>query len=103
KVARTVLNGEGGETGFGTALCPYPTRPLAAHEAWRQIDHNKGEYVLLPTFRLPTLIHTRAGNAKWLYEISHTNPLWMHPRDAERLAVEGGALVQVQTETGYFV
>jgi len=39
--------------------------------------------VLLPTFRLPTLIHTRSGNAKWLKEISHTNPLWVHPRDAE--------------------
>src|SRR5712691_2536753 len=25
KVACTVLNGEGGETGTGTALCPYPT------------------------------------------------------------------------------
>jgi len=24
-VACTVLNGEGGETGIGTALCPYPT------------------------------------------------------------------------------
>ena len=34
--------------------------------------------VLLPTFRLPTLIHTRSGNAKWLYEISHSNPLWIH-------------------------
>ena len=38
--------------------------------------------MLLPTFRLPTLIHTRSGNAKWLYEISHTNPLWLHPEDA---------------------
>ena len=38
--------------------------------------------LLLPTFRLPTLIHTRSGNAKWLYEISHRNPLWLHPEDA---------------------
>ena len=44
--------------------------------------------VLLPTFRLPTLIHTRSGNAKWLYEISHTNPLWLHPEDAARLGVD---------------
>ncbi|GIX48861.1 MAG: hypothetical protein KatS3mg131_3072 [Candidatus Tectimicrobiota bacterium] len=59
--------------------------------------------MLLPTFRLPTLIHTRSGNAKWLYEISHTNPLWLHPRDAERLGVQTGALVKVHTEIGYFV
>jgi anaerobic selenocysteine-containing dehydrogenase len=34
------------------------------------LDKSKGEYVLVPTFRLPTLIHSRSGNAKWLYEIS---------------------------------
>jgi anaerobic selenocysteine-containing dehydrogenase len=84
---------------------PEHTMPgyIKSHVHRDHIDHGKGEYVLLPTFRLPTLIHTRSGNAKWLYEISHTNPLWVHPRDAERLAVEGGALVKVHTETGYFV
>jgi len=76
---------------------------IKSHVHRDHIDHTQGEYVLLPTFRLPTLIHTRSGNAKWLYEISHTNPLWVHPRDAERLAVEVGALVKVHTETGYFV
>ena len=50
--------------------------------------------VLLPTFRLPTLIHTRSGNAKWLYEISHTNPLWLHPEDAARLGVDTGDLLE---------
>ena len=40
--------------------------------------------LLLPNFRLPTLIHTRSANAKWLYEISHKNPVWMHPSDAQR-------------------
>ena len=43
----------------------------------------EGEYPLIPTFRLPTLIHTRSGNAKWLYELSNTNPLWVHPIDAK--------------------
>jgi anaerobic selenocysteine-containing dehydrogenase len=59
--------------------------------------------VLLPTFRLPTLIHTRSGNAKYLNEISHRNPLWVHTSDAERLGVGSGALVRVTTEIGYFV
>ena len=31
-----------------------------------------------PTFRLPVQIHTRSANAKWLDEIAHTNPLWIH-------------------------
>ena len=76
---------------------------IKSHVHREHIDQSKGEYVLLPTFRLPTLIHTRAGNAKWLYEISHTNPLWLHPRDAERLELRNGALAKVHTDIGYFV
>ena len=30
----------------------------------------------------PVQIHTRSANAKWLDEIAHTNPLWLHPSDA---------------------
>ncbi len=48
------------------------------------IDRSKGEMILLPNFRLPTLIHTRSANAKWLVEISHKNPIWMNPDDAKR-------------------
>ncbi|HST21709.1 MAG TPA: molybdopterin dinucleotide binding domain-containing protein, partial [Blastocatellia bacterium] len=60
-------------------------------------------YILVPTFRLPTLIHTRSGNAKWLYEISHTNPLWMNPKDAAKMGFTNGNLARVSTEIGYFV
>jgi anaerobic selenocysteine-containing dehydrogenase len=59
--------------------------------------------VLLPNFRLPTLVHTRTANAKWLQEISHTNPLWIHPSDAECLGLESGELARVTTAIGYFV
>ena len=41
--------------------------------------------MLIPTFRLPTLIHTRSGNAKYLNEISNTHPLWVNATDAARL------------------
>ncbi len=61
------------------------------------------QLVLIPTFRLPVQIHTRSGNAKWLDEIAHTNPLWIHPRDAARIGVDTGALVRVETEIGHFV
>jgi anaerobic selenocysteine-containing dehydrogenase len=49
------------------------------------------------------LIHTRSANAKWLYEISHKNPVWMHPEDAARLGVKTGDLIRVETEIGWFV
>jgi anaerobic selenocysteine-containing dehydrogenase len=76
---------------------------LRSHFHWRGLDAASGEMVLLPTFRLPTLIHTRSGNAKWLQEISHTNPLWIHPGDARRIGVENRDLVRVVTRIGYFV
>ena len=60
--------------------------------------------VLLSTFRLPVQIHTRSANAKWLDEIAHTNPLWLHPRDAEALGgVRTGDALRVETEIGHFV
>jgi anaerobic selenocysteine-containing dehydrogenase len=61
------------------------------------------QMVLISTFRLPVHIHTRSANAKWLDEIAHTNPLWIHPADAVRLAVRAGDLVRVATETGFYV
>jgi anaerobic selenocysteine-containing dehydrogenase len=62
------------------------------------------QLVLISTFRLPTQIHTRGGNAKWLDELAHTNPLWLHPQDAARIGgVQTGDLVAVETEIGAFV
>jgi anaerobic selenocysteine-containing dehydrogenase len=78
-------------------------RYIRSHIHFSHVDRARGEMVLLPTFRLPTLIHTRSGNAKWLAEISHTNPLWLHPEDAERLDVATGDLLKVATAIGYFV
>ena len=76
---------------------------VKSHVHRDHIDRSKGEMLLLPTFRLPTLIHSRSGNAKWLYEISHKNPVWLHSGDAARLGVTTGDLVKLQTSIGYFV
>jgi anaerobic selenocysteine-containing dehydrogenase len=62
-----------------------------------------GQMPLISTFRLPVQIHTRSANSKWLDEIAHTNPLWIHPIDATRLGVSTGDLVRVATEIGYYV
>ncbi len=77
--------------------------PLRSHVHPDEIDRAAGEMLLLPNFRLPTLIHTRSANAKWLYEISHNNPVWMHVSDAARIGVQTGDLVRVETEIGHFV
>jgi len=59
--------------------------------------------ILISTFRLAVQIHTRSANAKWLDEIAHTNPLWIHPSHAAKLDVGTGDLVRVETEIGYYV
>jgi hypothetical protein len=94
---------------YSPTLAEFGWPELAAPEYVRShvhpasIDREAGEFVLLSTYRLPTLIHTRSANAKWLVEISHSNPTWMHGSDAARLGVTTGDLVRVTTEIGHFV
>ena len=76
---------------------------IRSHIHRSTLDRERGEIVLVPTFRLPTLIHTRSANAKWLCELSNTNPLWIHPTDADRFGIETGSLVRVETQIGHFV
>src|SRR2546423_7190714 len=66
-------------------------------------DLEEDQTILISTFRLPIQIHTRSANAKWLNEIAHTNPLWLHTSHAAKLGVRTGDLVRVATEIGYFV
>ncbi|MGQ0551929.1 MAG: molybdopterin dinucleotide binding domain-containing protein [Planctomycetota bacterium] len=84
---------------------PEYARPsyVRSHVHPAQLDRSKGEFCLLPTFRLPNLIHTRSGNSKWLSEISHLNPVWLNATDADALGVATDDLVRVETEIGHFV
>jgi anaerobic selenocysteine-containing dehydrogenase len=77
--------------------------PIKSHIHRSNFDPAKGEYCLVPTFRLPTLIHTRSGNSKWLYELSNANPVWVHPEDATRMGLETGDLIRITTDIGYFI
>ena len=77
-------------------------RYVPSHVYWRDLDRGKDEFDLLPNFRLPTLVHTRSA-VKWLYEISHSNPLWIATADARKYGINTGDLVRVRTRIGYFV
>ena len=77
-------------------------RYVPGHVHWRDLKRDEGEFDLLPNFRLPTLVHTRSP-VKWLYEISHANPLWIATADAQRYGIATGDLVKVRTRIGYFV
>lgn len=76
---------------------------IKSHIHKDHLDSEKNEYVLVPTFRLPTLIHSRSGNAKWLTEISNRNPIWIHPKLAAKFDLRTGDLLKLHTDIGYFV
>jgi anaerobic selenocysteine-containing dehydrogenase len=76
---------------------------IRSHVSHHNIEADNNEMVLVPTFRLPTLIHTRSGNAKYLNELSNKHPMWMNNLDATRMGLETGDMVRVNTEIGYFV
>lgn len=80
----------------------YPTY-VKSHIHPETLDASKNQVVLVPTFRLPALIHTRSGNAKWLAEISNRNPLWMSTEDGKRWGIKTGDLVRINTDIGYFI
>ncbi|MHC5209943.1 MAG: molybdopterin-dependent oxidoreductase [Planctomycetota bacterium] len=76
---------------------------VRSHVHPENMNRERGEFCLLPTFRLPNLIHSRSGNSKWLTEISHRNPVWIHTSDAERLGLRTDDLARVETDLGHFV
>ncbi len=77
--------------------------PTYAKSHVHRQNMDQDQMCLISTFRIPVQIHTRSANAKWLTEIAHTNPLWLHPRDAARIGVKTGDLVRVSTQIGHFV
>jgi anaerobic selenocysteine-containing dehydrogenase len=85
---------------WGWPECAIPTY-IASHVHPENLEPD--QTILISTFRLPIQIHTRSANAKWLNEIAHTNPLWLHTSHAAKLGVRTGDLVRVETEIGYFV
>ena len=76
---------------------------IKSHVHEDEMDREKGDFPLVPTFRLPVLIHSRSGNAKWLTEIANRNPIWIHTSDANRMNLRNGDLVKVNTEIGHFI
>jgi anaerobic selenocysteine-containing dehydrogenase len=85
---------------WGWPECAIPSY-IASHVHPENLEPD--QTILISTFRLPIQIHTRSANAKWLNEIAHTNPLWLHTSHAAKLGVRTGDLVRVETEIGYFV
>ncbi len=87
---------------FGYPEHPIPHYRINSHVHPSNLQGDD-EFCLLPNFRLPQHIHSRSANSKWLSEIGHKNPIWIHPTDAAKLGVAEGELLKIKTEIGWFV
>lgn len=78
-------------------ISPLPVYvPIQAHE-WRK------EKELVLTVHRANVMTPRLGNAKWVAEILHANPLWINVRTAQELGLRTGDRVKVASKTGSVV
>ena len=68
-------------------------RPIQAHQDLKKED-------LILTVHRANVMTLDLGNAKWLAEIFHTNPLWMNPRTAEAQGIREGDRVKIASKIG---
>lgn len=55
--------------------------------------------LVLVTFS-KNIVASQLANCKYLAEIAHDNPLWIHPVTAEKLGIKNGDRVKLQTSVG---
>ena len=79
------------ETGF-SALPIY--RPITGHEKL------KDEELILTTFQWNVHTHFSTANCKWLSEILHANPAWIHPQTAAERGIQDGERIRVTSRLG---
>ena len=74
-------------------IYPWPTyMPIDEHQ---DLDDDQ---LVMTSFKWNVHNHGRTANLKWLSEIVHSNPAWMHPDTAQRLGLKNGDWVEL---TGY--
>jgi anaerobic selenocysteine-containing dehydrogenase len=67
--------------------------PIPAHQ-----DFKEGDLIL--TVHRVNVMTPSLGNAKWLAEIFHANPLWLNPRTAEARGIRDGDVVKITSKAG---
>jgi len=65
---------------------------------WHQ-DLSPGQ-LILTTFKVNVHTHSRTQNCKWLTELYHDNPAWIHPRTAASLGIADGDEIVVSSDVG---
>ncbi|WP_202079128.1 molybdopterin-containing oxidoreductase family protein [Caldalkalibacillus salinus] len=78
----------------GTSYSPWPT--------YVPLDHQElaDDQFVLTTFKWNVHTQSRTMNQKWLAEIVHDNPMWLHPKSALAIGIEDGDDVTLHLPDG---
>ncbi|MHB1421033.1 MAG: molybdopterin-containing oxidoreductase family protein, partial [Bacillota bacterium] len=68
--------------------------PIPQHQAMM------ADQLIMTTFKVNVHTQSRTANCKWLTEIVHDNPLWIHPQTAATRGIKNGDQVVVTSEAG---
>jgi anaerobic selenocysteine-containing dehydrogenase len=74
--------------------------------AWMPIPtHEKmnADELILTTFKVNVHTHSRTQNCKWLTEIYHENPAWIHPETAAERGIENGDKIRIRSDVGEII
>ncbi len=74
--------------------------------AWMPIpEHEKmtPDDLILTTFKVAVQTHSRSQNCRWLTEIYHENPAWIHPDIAAERGIADGDLIKVKSSVGEII
>jgi anaerobic selenocysteine-containing dehydrogenase len=59
--------------------------------------------LVLITFKVAVQTHSRTQGCKWLTELHHSNPAWIHPETAAARGIRNGDRIVVRSEVGEIV
>lgn len=59
--------------------------------------------MILTTYKVMNQIHSRSANCKWLTELYHDNPAWIHPKTAAKKGIKNGAAIKITSPIGEIV
>jgi thiosulfate reductase / polysulfide reductase chain A len=68
--------------------------PIPEHQTMRE------DQLILTTYKVPTQVHSRTQNCKYLTELYHRNPAWINPITAEKIGIEDEDEIKVTSAIG---
>ena len=73
----------------------YELSPWPKYMAIEEHEHLAEDQLVMTSFKWCVHNHGRTANLKWLSEIVHSNPAWIHPETAKRFGLADGDFVEL--------